>query len=121
MNKLVEEQLLKVQFADLSNYDPKEKEYIIPKRVDIRLVEGKVYIIELEDKCFDTSAILNINWNKGNIPKHRAYKAEIVSLNEKAVKISGLAYNLETGKDLLAFWEGYVPINSINVLQQVGD
>ena len=61
MNKIVQQQLNKVQFADLSNFTEIENEYIIPKRTDIKLEKYKSYIIELSDKCFDKNSVININ------------------------------------------------------------
>ena len=61
MNKLVAEQLKKVQFANLDNYDESTKEYTIPKLTELRLEKNKSYLIRLKDECFDKKLYININ------------------------------------------------------------
>ena len=119
MNKLIEDQLKKIQFADLSNFDPIENEYSIPKRVDIKIEKYKSYIIELKKECFDRESIININWNKSKIPNCNFYKAEVIDILPKVIHIEGLGYDIDSDKDLDVFWNGYVPINGIKIIKKL--
>lgn len=117
MNKFVKEQLSNVQFANLSNFNPDTNEYFIPKRKDMMLEKHKAYLIELSASCFDKNDIININWNRGKTPLSKHYKAEIIDIVGKIVHINGLAYDKENNKDLNSFWDGYIPANSITILE----
>lgn len=117
MNKIIKDQLNKVQFADLSNFDEKTNTYIIPKKTDIKIEKYKTYIIELLDKCFDKEALININWNRGKVPTSKYYKAEILNIVGRNVQINGLAYDLETKSDLNTFWTGYLELKNIKIIE----
>ena len=57
MNKIIEEQLKKVERADLSNFDKEKNTYFIPKRQDIKIEEDCCYLIQLLPTLFTNDTV----------------------------------------------------------------
>ena len=122
MNKIVAEQLNKVKEADLSNFDKETNTYTIKKKVQIKIIEGKYYLIKLNDSLLnncDVNYILMNNFNNGNIPKNNYYLAEIANKIGNMIKINGVAYDYVNKQRLQLFWVGWLPIKEIEVLEEV--
>lgn len=117
-NKIIEEQLKKVEYADLSNYDEATNTYIIPKRVDIKLEEDKCYLIRLKPTLF-TNETLKINWNQGKVPTQEYLKVDISKKMPKMIKVVGVGYDYDGNQDLSYFWSGWLTLADIDVLQKL--
>ena len=60
MNKIIENQLKKVENADLSHFNIEDNSYFIPKKVDIKIEENKCYLIHIKN-TIKTNTVLAIN------------------------------------------------------------
>jgi hypothetical protein len=116
MSKLVEEQLAKVQIADLTNYNVESNTYFIPRKIGIKLEEDKTYIIKLKPNLF-TNEILKINWNNNSVPPHEYLTIEVQKIMGKMVKITSVAYDINTKQPILKFWTGWLGFENFDVIQ----
>ncbi len=121
MNKIIEEQLKKVRVADLSDYNPLDNEYHIPKMNQIRFSVNSCYIVRLKDNLLrsETSQVLSSNWNKGSIPPCKCLKIDVCKVLGKLINVNGLGYDEESKKDLDVIWSGWLPIQDIEVLERI--
>jgi len=115
---LIEKELKKVKYADLSTFDINTNTYFIKKRNDIKIEEDKSYLIYLEDSFFN-DLDLKIKWNSNLSPNYRCLKVVIDKLYLDMVKISGIAYDLNMNKDIAYVWSGWSHLNQIKVLQKL--
>ena len=92
--QLVKEQLNKVVYADLSNYDEKTNTYHIPKINQIKLQINHSYIIKIKDSLYENE-LLKSNYNQGRTPPYKSYLIDIVSILGKIIKVNGVEYDLE--------------------------
>lgn len=117
-NKIIEEQLKKVEYADLSNFDAKTNTYMIPKRVDVKIEEDKCYLIQLLPTLFKNET-LKINWNSGNMPTFDYMKIDVSKMIGKMIKVVGTGYDFEEQKDLATFWSGWLSTQDIKVIKKL--
>ena len=92
--QLVKEQLNKVVYADLSNYDEKTNTYHIPKINQIKLKINHSYIVKIKDSLYENE-LLKSNYNQGRTPPYKSYLIDIVSILGKIIKVNGVEYDLE--------------------------
>ena len=92
--QLVKEQLNKVVYADLSNYDEKTNTYHIPKINQIKLQVNHSYIVKIKDSLCENE-LLKSNYNQGRTPPYKSYLIDIVSILGKIIKVNGVEYDLE--------------------------
>lgn len=118
LNKIIEQQLNKVQNADLSNYNPETNTYFIKKRIDIKLEEDKGYIIYLKDSAFTNTTIIN-NWNNGSFPKTRYLKIDIIKKMNNMIKINSIEYNLITKQNLDKHWSGWLCVDNLDIIEKL--
>ena len=95
--QLFNEQLDKVVYADLSNYDAVTKTYFIPKINRIRLQLNHSYIIKVKDSI-RSNDILRSNYNQGNEPAITYYLIDVISILNKVIKVNAIKYNVEENK-----------------------
>lgn len=118
MDKIIQDQLQKVQYADLSNYNEETNTYIIKKRVDIKIDEDNCYLIHIKPSAFHNIAV-NTNWNNGATPLFNYMKVDVSKKMGKMIKVTGLKHNIDTGIDDSQFWSGWLSIDDIEVLNQL--
>ncbi len=118
MSDLIKKQLEKVQIADLSNFDPETNTYIIPQKKSIKIENNKAYLIYLNDSFFYNSTLKD-NWNKGFMPKDRYLKCEINNVVAKMIQVTAIGYDMLNKKDTYNFWNGWVSLDDIQVLQKL--
>ena len=118
MRKLTQEQLEKVECADLSGLKNGEH-FIIPKRAKSEFEVGKEYIIELADDLLikGCNSVLESNYNKNKVPTNKFLHGEIESILGKLVLFSGCGC-LENGTNLSTFWHGYLPKEKIKIVKK---
>ena len=115
--QLVKEQLNKVVYADLSNYDEKTNTYHIPKINQIKLQINHSYIIKIKDSLY-MNELLKSNYNQGRTPPYKSYLIDIVSILGKIIKVNGVEYDLTLNKVLNNLWSGYLAIKDIEILEE---
>lgn len=95
MNKIIKDQLNKVRSVKL-NFDDHTTHIDIPKTeevIPLALIEGQVYVIELEDFILNPlqNSTLASNWNSGKIPKYKRYQVEFIHKMSNMYKFNGVA------------------------------
>lgn len=118
MSDILAKQLKQVKEADLSNYVAADNTYIIPKKTSIKLEENSVYILHLKETVFD-NIILRDNWNKSSMPSSSYIKADLNRILNNMIKITGIELEEGSLKDTDKIWVGWLPIDSIEVLQKL--
>ena len=121
MNKqeqLIQEQLSKVVYADLSNYDEETHTYYIPKINQIKLQVNHSYIIKIKDSLY-MNELLKSNYNQGRTPPYKSYLIDIVSILGRVIKVNGVEYDLEKNKTLNNLWSGYLSIKDIEIIKEM--
>lgn len=118
MNKLISEQLKKVEKADLSNYNSEDNTYLIKKRKDIKLEEDVCYLIHLRNSFFINDTV-RMNWNGGSIPKCKYLKIDVCKIMGKMIKIIGVGYDFDNKKDTTYLWSGWINIQDIDILSKL--
>ena len=115
--QLFNEQLDKVVYADLSNYDTETRTYHIPKINKIRLQLNHSYIIKVKDSIKNND-ILRSNYNQGNEPEITTYLIDIISVLNKVIKVNAIKYNIEKNKNENMYWNGYLSIKDIEIIRE---
>lgn len=117
-NKTLEEQLHKIENADMRNYNKDTNTYLIPRKQDIKVVEDCCYLLRLKPSAFSNSIIMT-NWNSGRVPKETYYRAEINKKMSNMINIVGVAYDITEEKDLNSFWSGWLSLGDVEILKKL--
>lgn len=115
--QLFDEQLDKVIYADLSNYDETTKTYFIPKINKIKLKINHSYIIKIKE-TIKSNDILRNNYNKGREPEIAYYLIDVISILNKVIKVNAIVYNIENNITENKFWSGYLSIKDIEIIKE---
>lgn len=115
--ELVKEQLSKVQFADLSNYDRENNIYHIPHTNQIKLKVNHSYLIKIKESIINND-ILKINYNEGKVPDIGSYIIDIISILNKIIKVNAVKYDEEEEKETNVWWSGYISLNDIEIIKE---
>lgn len=119
MNKVLSDQLQKVQYADLSKYDSSTSTYVIPRRCEINVEEDQCYLIRIKPSAIHNSTTA-INWNRGEAaPAFSHMKVDISKRMGKMIKVTGLSHDISTGTDSSNFWSGWLSIDDVEVLKKL--
>lgn len=119
MNKIIKDQLSKVRSVKL-NFDDHTTHIDIPKTeevIPLALVEGQVYVIELEDFILNPlqNSTLASNWNSGKIPKYKRYQVEFIQKMSNMYKFNGVA--LDNNQPIYSEnWFGWFPEEGFKVV-----
>lgn len=117
-SKLIEDQLKKVEFADLSNFNKETNTYLIRKRVDIKIQEDHIYLIQIKPSCFNNDTVI-INWNGGNKPPEGFLQIDVSKVMNKMIKVVGVSYDNEQGSVTNKFWSGWLSLDDISIIRQI--
>lgn len=123
--KFVKEELKKCKYAKVSellnNEDNNITQIKIEKLKEICLEENKYYLIQLSDYVTNpsTNSTLSSNWNNNTYPKYSYWKVEISKIMANMVKINGVAFDYQKGTDINELWSGWVPIDSIFIIEEL--
>ena len=123
--KFVKEELKKCKYAKVSellnNEDNNITQIKIEKLKEICLEENKYYLIQLSDYVTNpsTNSTLSSNWNNNTYPKYSYWKVEISNIMDNMVKINGVAFDYQKGTDINELWSGWVPIDSIFIIEEL--
>lgn len=119
MNKIIKDQLNKVRSVKL-NFDDHTTHIDIPKTeevIPLALIEGQVYVIELEDFILNPlqNSTLASNWNSGKIPKYKRYQVEFIQKMSNMYKFNGVA--LDNNQPIYSEnWFGWFPEEGFKVI-----
>ena len=119
MNKIIKDQLNKVRSVKL-DFDDHTTHIDIPKTeevIPLALVEGQVYVIELEDFILNPlqNSTLASNWNSGKIPKYKRYQVEFIQKMSNMYKFNGVA--LDNNQPIYSEnWFGWFPEEGFKVI-----
>lgn len=115
--ELIKEQLSKVQFADLSNYDAVTKTYHIPKVNQIKLKANHSYVIRLKESAPDND-VLRVNYNQGRVPELGSYLIDVISLLNRVVKVNAVKYDEQRRSTTNIWWSGYLAISDMEIVKE---
>lgn len=115
MNKLIKEQLEKVNEASIPYYDEQTKEIFIPKLKKDKYVVGENCIIELDDSLLIKGAneILESNRNRSTLPPNKYLIVDVLKVMNKMINVHALPYNISTKEIINNIWNGWLPISLI--------
>lgn len=115
MRKIIEDQLKKVEYVDVSGIREGEP-FLIHKRVPTNFEIDKEYIIELAPDLLvkGKNEILEANFNHNQVPKDRFLHGEVTKKLGKMVLFIGCGY--ENGADNSNFWSGYLPKDKLKIV-----
>ncbi len=99
MNKLLEEQLAKVEYANLSNFDKVNNKYFIPKRKDIRIEENGNYFIKIKKSLYNNE-ILKTNWNNNSLPECECLCIEVEKSMGRLFQVAAVGYTPDFTKPI---------------------
>ena len=115
--ELIREQLSKVQFANLSNYDEATKTYHIPKVNQIKLKANHSYVIRLKESILSND-VLRVNYNQGKVPELGSYLIDVISILNRVVKVNAVKYDEQRGSTTNTWWSGYLAINDMEIVKE---
>lgn len=124
MNELIKEQLSKVKMIKIPPYDDSTTHIYLhklsPDNGCIVYVD-KYYLLEFEDYIINPpdGFTLHVNWNNGIKPFSKYMKCQVTADLGKMIKITGIGYDMENQKDIDKIWEGWIPKESITVIQEL--
>lgn len=111
-NKIIEDQLNKVECADLSHFNEETNTYYIPKRVDIKIEVDKCYLVKLKPSFFNNET-LRINWNAGSLPKYDILTIDVSKITGKMIRV--VAVQPESNY----FWNGWLQSDQLEVIKRI--
>ena len=124
MNKFIKEQLNKCTYANIPYFDDSTTVIKIPKTKPgsanvLRI--GRCYLIEISDYVFSSSEMstLSSNWNNGTFPPCKFMNVEVVNIVGRMYKVNGTGFDPSTNSVIMSTWEGWLPMQSINVIEEV--
>lgn len=122
MNDIVKEQLSKCKIAQVPSFDDNTTLIVVHKREPEKEPElNHYYIIELEDYIINEPAgfTLSANWNKGVKPSCSYYKAEVIQIMGKMIKVRGIGYNPVEDSDYSEPWTGWLPRSGFHIKKEL--
>ena len=113
-SKIVETQLKKCSYADLSHFDNTTGVFNIPKYSKPKFDIGKMYIIQVANELVDNNgSVIATNWNSGTSPKSQFLKIYVSKMVGKMIYVDSLVFNIETKSDTNIIWSGWLPTEQI--------
>ena len=99
-SKIVETQLKKCSYADLSHFDNTTGVFNIPKYSKPKFDIGKMYIIQVANELVDNnSSVIATNWNSGTSPKSPFLKIYVSKMVGKMIYVDSLVFNFGPGEE----------------------
>lgn len=120
MRELIKKQLQKCSYADLSNFDPETRTYHIPKYSKPHYEIGKMYLIQLPAAIVGrTDSVIATNWNNGTAPQYEFLKIHVSKTLGKMIYVDSIGYDTEAQRDINILWTGWLPTESITLVNQL--
>ncbi len=112
-----DDQLKKIELADMSHFDKETNTYYIPKYSKPTYAVGGYYLVSLDVNFVNnTTSAHAVNWNHGTAPKDAYMKIYVSKVMGKMIYVDSLSYNMETHSDGANMWSGWLNINDIKQL-----
>lgn len=126
MNKLIKEQLEKIEIADLSNFDDNTNTYYIKKHVDEPSLLMKVntsYILKIDRALLKDgdAQLLSSNFNNNTYPPSEYFKAKVTNVVGTMIRVDGIAYDIKASTSLNEMWCGWLPKNGVKAIKEIGE
>jgi len=113
-SEIVKKQLKKVNWADLSNFDPITNTYIIKKYSQPTYSIGKMYIVQVADQLVcNNNSVVATNWNNGTSPQYNYLKIYVSKILDKMIYVDSISYDTVHKKDLSLMWSGWLPVDNL--------
>ena len=113
-SKIVEAQLKRVNYADLSNYDEATGVFTIPKYSKPKFDVGKMYIVQVASELVNNGgSVIAANWNNGTSPKGQCLKIYVSKMAGKMIYVDSLVFDLATKSDTSIIWSGWLPTEQL--------
>jgi len=120
MRKIIEDQLKKTQYADLSNFDSTTNTFTIPKYTKPVYESQKCYLIQVPSTILNNpSSFVAVNYNNGSFPTNEYLKIFVNKTAGKMIYVNGLAYDINMKQDLLKMWSGWLPSDEIIMISKM--
>jgi len=120
MTDYIKNQLKRVSYANLNNFDEATNTFHIPKYTKPKYDAGHCYLIKVARELINnTTNTLASNWNGGRAPQHEYYKAYVSNIAGTMLKVDCLAVDMILQKDLDIMWSGYLPIDYIEQISKL--
>lgn len=115
MRKIIEDQIKKVQYVDLSDLE-EGKEFLIKKRVPTNFELDKEYVIELADDLLvkGQNEILECNFNHNRVPEAKIIQGEVQKILGKMILFIGNGFDSNGNEK---YWNGYLPKDKIKIVK----
>lgn len=115
MRKIIEEQIKKVQYVDLSGLE-EGKEFLIQKRIPTNLEVNKEYIIQLADDLLikGQNEILECNFNHNRVPEAKVIQGEVQKVLGKMILFVGNGFDSNGNEK---HWNGYLPKDKLKIIK----
>lgn len=116
-NKIVEEQLKKVYYADMSHFDKETNIFSIPKYSKPKYDLGKMYIVQIDKMLINNkNSILAVNWNNNTAPSTEYLKIYVSKIIGKMIYVDSVGFDINTNADLTNIWSGYISVDDMKQL-----
>ena len=119
-SEIVKKQLQKVNWADLSNFDPTTNTYSIKKYSQPTYNIGKMYIVKVADQLVcNNDSVIATNWNNGTSPQFTHLKIYVSKILDKMIYVDSVSYDIVNKKDLSLMWSGWLPVENLTQLESL--
>lgn len=118
MNKIISDQLRKVEVADLSNFDAETHSFLIPMHKELKVEEDCCYLIHIRDTAKLNSAVV-VNWNNNKFTDFSHMKVDVSKKMGKMIKVTGIKYDINLNQDCGQFWGGWLSLDDVEVIQKL--
>ena len=116
--ELIQHQLERVIYADLSHYDATTRTYYIPLEKNIQIRRDHSYLIRIKSSVSENE-ILKTNYNNGQTPPAQYYLVDVIAVLKNVIKINGVEYDINNSTSLNSHWSGYLALRDIEVLKEM--
>lgn len=125
MNDIIKEQLKKVRWVALPDYDDNTTQMIIKKqgKPTLEFNVGHFYIFEIADYILTPSDTFTLasNWNKGIIPQSKYIRCQILQIMGKMIRVGAIGYDLSNQTDKSDIYESlWLPKAGIKIIDYLG-
>lgn len=123
MNKLIENELKKCQYAQVPDFTADTTTILIPKTGIRKKLEAKVgsyFLIEIDELILHPSEghTLSVNWNGGTVPPCKRMNVCCIQVMGKMFKVEGVGVD-DDGAALGLAWTGWLPQTSVKFLKEL--
>ena len=124
VNKIIKEQLLKVEHIILPKWDENTTHLFIPKgsyKAPIILSVGKYIQIEISDMVLNPPQGFTLaqNWNGNTVPPAKIFNCVVQQVMGKMIKVDGVGFNASLNVPTNDRWSGWLPQSEIKILGEI--